>query len=116
MSGSRLYLVLLGILSLGLSSIAKADLHVQWISADKKLDCPSTCQETILKYAIPTGIDYKTGKPSFYICVTHKGHEWRAGYNINGGNSCISAFDGKEYHGTAYYCRCTNDPRPTIFR
>jgi hypothetical protein len=71
MSKARLSLVILGTLSLGLSSVAKADLYVQWYFADKKLDCPSTCQETGLKYAIPTGVDIKTGKPSFYICVTY---------------------------------------------
>jgi hypothetical protein len=115
MSRARLSLVILGTLSLGLSSVAKADLYVEWLFANK-LDCPSACQETGLKYAIPTGIDNKTGKPSFYICVTHKRREWRAGFNRNGENSCISAFDGKEHQGTEYYCRCTNNPRMRPFR
>jgi hypothetical protein len=117
--------VLLGTLSLGLSSVAKADLFVQWLLADKrmeKMDCISTCsQNPVIKFPIPTGIDRNTGKPSFFICVTHKesrrSSEWRAGFNKTGENSCVSAFDNDEvYHGTEYYCQCTNNTRPKIFR
>jgi hypothetical protein len=119
MSRARLSVVILGILSLGLSSVARANLHVEWIFA-KKLDCPSTCQKTGLKYAVPTGVDIKTGKPSFYICVTYGqdewgSAEWRVGFNRNGEKSCAIAFDGKEHHGIEYYCQCTNNSRPRIF-
>jgi len=88
MSRAKLFVVIFGILSLGLSSVAEArQLYVQWIFAGQKLDCPSTCQKTGLKYSIPTGVDIKTGKPSFYLCVTHKGREWRPGFNKTGENS-----------------------------
>jgi hypothetical protein len=35
MSKARLSLVILGTLSLGLSSVAKANLHVEWVYAKK---------------------------------------------------------------------------------
>lgn len=111
---TKLFLVvLLGTLSLGFSSVAKADLFVNWIIAYEKLDCPSSCGKTGLKFAIPTGIDHKTGKPSFFICVTRQGRggEWRAGYNKMGENTCATTFEGKEVLGTDYYCLCTNNPR-----
>ena len=115
-SFAKFFLVIFfGTLSLGFSSVAKADLSVQWLFADKKLDCPSNCKKTGLKYAVPTGIDQMTGKPSFYICVTYKDRGWQVGFNKNGENSCISVFDDKAHHGTQYYCQCTNNPRPQIF-
>jgi len=112
MSRAILSVVILGLLSLGFSSVAEAHKsYVQWYFADKKLDCPSTCGETGLKFAMPTGVDRRTGKLSFYMCLTSKERGWRPGFNRNGEKSCVSAFDGKEYHGVQYYCLCTNNRR-----
>ncbi|MEK8019185.1 MAG: hypothetical protein VSS75_020130 [Candidatus Parabeggiatoa sp.] len=119
-SSSKLSLVvLLGTLGLGLSSVAKADLYVNWIVAYDKQDCPSTCGQTrSLKFSMPTGIDHNNGKPSFFICVTRKerGGEWRTGFNTWEQNTCTTAFGDEVYHGDRYYCLCTNNPRSKIFR
>ncbi len=119
-SSSKLSLVvLLGTLGLGLSSVAKADLYVNWVSAHKKLDCPSTCGQTGLKFPIPTGIDRNLpkAKPSFFICITQKkGKAWHPGFNTWEQNTCTTAFGDEVYHGDRYYCLCTNNTRPKIFR
>ncbi|MEK8019475.1 MAG: hypothetical protein VSS75_021595 [Candidatus Parabeggiatoa sp.] len=111
---TKLFLMIfLGTLSLGLSSVAKAELFVNWVPAHKGLDCFSSCGKTSLKFPIPTGVDHQTSKPSFFICVTHqrRGGEWRGGFNKWDENSCATTFDGKEFLGTDYYCLCTNNPR-----
>jgi len=122
MSITRLSLVvLLGTLSLGLSSqaIAMRGLIVNWTSAPKKLDCPSTCGKTLLKHAVPTGLD-RTGKPSFNICLAFGKDSWgsegRVGFNLNGESSCITVIDKKMHSSSRYYCQCSNDPRPRIPR
>jgi hypothetical protein len=119
-SYARLSLVVfLGALALGLSSVAKAELYVQWVSAHKKLDCPATCGETGLKYTVPTGINRK-GKPSFHICLAFGddklGHGSRVGFNLNGEASCTTVVDNKIYQSKGYYCQCSNNPRPHIPR
>jgi len=113
---AKLFLpVFVGTLGLGFSAQAQARLAVDWVFAGQKLDCPATCGKTGLKFPIPTGFDHKTGKPSYYICATNKGDQWRAGYNMNGGTRCVIGIDNEEYHGTEYYCQCTNDPRRRPF-
>ena len=116
---ARLSLViLLGTLGLGLSFQAQAldGLIVDWVSAPKGLDCPSTCKKTLL-HAFPTGID-STGKISFYTCLAFGNDKWghgsRVGFNRNGESSCITVVDSKMYHSKGYYCQCTNNPRPRI--
>ena len=115
---AKLYLVvLLGTLALGLSSVVKAELFVQWTSASDKLDCPSTCGKTGLTHTVPTGLD-RTGKLSFHICLTFGRDSWgagsRVGFNRNGESSCTTIIDNKTYHSTGYYCQCSNNPRPRI--
>jgi hypothetical protein len=111
-------LILLGGLTLGLSSVAKADLSVNWLIAIDKLDCLKTCSENrFIKYPIPTGIDKNTRKPSFFICTTQKkGEAWQPGVNILGESTCTTAYGDDVYHGEKYFCLCTNNPRPKIFR
>lgn len=113
---SAILVVLLGTLSLGFSSqtLAKG-LFVNWVFAVEKTDCMATCGKTGLKYPTPTGIDRKIGKPSFFICATEK-KGWRAGFNKMGENTCTTVFDDKVHHGSEYFCQCTNNPRPKIFR
>jgi len=116
--------VFLGAMTLGFSSVAQADLYVQWLSAHKQQDCFSTCQTNrVTNFPMPTGIDRKTKTSNprdslFFICTTHKprGGEWRPGFNRTGNDSCVTTFDGKEYQGTEYYCLCTNNLRSKIFR
>jgi len=112
--------VLLGTLGLGFSSVAKSDLYVNWIVAYDKQDCPSTCEQTrILKFPIPTGVDRNLpkAKPSFFICITQKeGKAWHPGFNTWEQNTCTTAFGDEVYHGEEYFCLCTNNYRPKIFR
>ena len=113
-------IVLLGAFTLGFSSVAKADLFVNWIIAHDKQDCPSTCGKTGLKFAIPTGVDKnigKRGKPSFFICITQKKDQaWHPGFNTWGKNTCTTAFGDEVYHSEEYFCLCTNNRQPKIFR
>ena len=116
-STKLLILVFVSTLGLSFSSAAKANLFVQWIFAHQKQDCLTTCGETRgLKFPVPTGVDSELKKPSFFICVTETDKDWRAGFNKVGENSCTTAVDGKEYHGTKYYCYCTNNPRSKLFK
>jgi len=111
--------MLVGMLTLGLSNVAQADLYLNWLFARDKLDCPSSCGKTTgLKFAMPTGVDRKAGKPSFFICITQKkrGGEWHPGFNTWGKNTCTAAFGDEVYHGDKYFCLCTNNPRSKIFR
>jgi hypothetical protein len=110
--------VLLGALTLGLSSVAKADLKVQWMSGYDKQDCLKTCSKNrVTTYPIPTGIAKNTRKPSFFICTTQKKREaWQPGFNLLGESSCTTAFGDEVYHGEQYYCLCTNNTHPKIFR
>lgn len=111
--------LLVGALTLGLSNVAQADIYYNWLIAIDKLDCPSTCKKNpAIKFAIPTGIDHNSGKPSFFMCVTSKerGGEWHPGFNTWGKSTCTTAFGDEVYHGEQYYCLCTNNPRPQIFR
>jgi len=111
--------VFVGTLGLGFSTQAQADdLNVNWLFAQKKLDCPSTCsQNRFIKYAMPTGYDKNLRKATFFICITEKKNKgWHPGFNVWGQNACTTTFDGEEYQGTSYFCLCTNNRSPKIFR
>ena len=111
--------LLVGALALGISSVAKAfDLKVQWLSAHKKQDCPTTCgQNRVTKYAMPIGYDNNLRKATFFICITQKESKaWHPGFNVWGQNTCTAAFGDEVYHGEQYYCLCTNNTHPNIFR
>ena len=110
--------VFFGAMTLGFSSVAQADLYVQWLSAHKKLDCFSTCQTNrVTNFPMPTGYEKGVKKPTYFICTGKvKGDGWRAGFNRWGENTCsIVGLDHKEYLATKYYCLCTNNP-PKPFR
>jgi|GEM_PF-1622354 len=106
--------ILLGAMTLGLSSVAVAKddfVATNWIAAHKKLDCPTTCRENFaLKYVMMGGVDQKERKP-LSICATSKidkrgrrQGEWLVGYNRWKENTCIVGIDGKEYRGEKYFC------------
>jgi hypothetical protein len=101
--------VLLGSLSLSLSSIAQATpTFINWMPASKKLDCPMTCKAR-KKYVIMSGTDHKDGKP-ISICTTKKKKrgEWLVGYNLWKENTCAVVAGDEVYHGKDYFCLCTN--------
>jgi len=108
-SYTKLYLAvaLLGMLSLGLSSVAKAGVFVNWMSAHKKLDCPMTCKARDM-YVIMSGTDHKQDKP-LSVCTTKKDKrgEWLVGYNRWQEKTCIVGIGDKAYHGDRYFCLCT---------
>ena len=113
--------LLVGTLSLGFSSVANAGMMVNWVHASKQLDCQRTCGATGLTYPIFADVerikDSRKFKP-ISICATNKNHrahrnKWLTGYNIGtfdveAKSSCIISVDGKEYHGTNYFCLCTD--------
>jgi hypothetical protein len=109
---AKLFLVILvGTLGLGLSSIANAAGYVVGWIPNYETDCPSSCGKTGLKFAIPGGVDTKTGRASFFVCITKVGKEWRVGYNQWDKNSCAIGIDGKEHQGEKYYCLCSTVPQ-----
>jgi hypothetical protein len=109
---AKLFLVIfLGTLGLGFSSVTNAaGYNVGWIP-NYETDCPSSCKRTMLKFAIPGGVDANTGMASFFICVTQVGDEWRTGYNQWDKNSCTIGINGKEHQGEKYYCLCSTVPQ-----
>ena len=63
----RLFSVMLLTLSLGLSSAAQADM--KWFETIRH-SCPTVCQNTGYKFAVPSGIHRITGK-TFYMCAVN---------------------------------------------
>jgi hypothetical protein len=97
-------------MTLGISSVAKADLYVNWIGAYKKLDCPRTCGATGLTYPMFAAID-KNNKPISICALKTKDKykeqgEWLVGYNRWEQKSCTVAIGDKVVHSERYYCLC----------
>ncbi|MEK8019349.1 MAG: hypothetical protein VSS75_020955 [Candidatus Parabeggiatoa sp.] len=119
--GSKSYaklslVVLLSTLSLGLSSVAKADM--KWVETIKQY-CPTLCQKTDYKFAVPGGINPRAtqarGSESvYYVCATlYSG--WRIGYNIDYQHDrCYTGFRSSEHYGEHYFCLCSNQQIPLI--
>jgi len=106
-----LLFLVVGTFSLSLSSVAKAGGYtVSWIP-NYKTDCPSSCKQTMVKFAIPGGVNANTGRASFFVCITEVGKEWRTGYNQWEKNSCTIGIRGKEHQGKKYYCLCSTVPQ-----
>ncbi|MEK8022030.1 MAG: hypothetical protein VSS75_034570 [Candidatus Parabeggiatoa sp.] len=99
--------VLLGALTLGISSVANANTMINWIYAKNKLDCPMTCR-ALEMYVIMGGTDHKDRKP-ISVCTTKKGRdgEWLVGYNRWKETTCIVSIGEEVYRGERYYCLCT---------
>ena len=115
--------LLVGALALGISSVAKADsLKVQWLQVSYKkanLDCPSACgKNPVTTYSMFGSID-KNNKP-LSICLTKKEKEWLVGYNRWQEKTCIVGVDDQKpqgiHQGTNFYCLCTNNISPKVFR
>ncbi|MEK8019186.1 MAG: hypothetical protein VSS75_020135 [Candidatus Parabeggiatoa sp.] len=102
--------VLSGALTLGLSSVANANIMMSWIPADKKLDCPMTCRaNSVIPYPMFAGID-KNNKP-ISLCTTKdkKSREWLLGNNRWEQKTCTVAIGDKIVHSDRYYCLCHNN-------
>jgi len=121
---------LLGLLSLGISPVAKAELHVQWLMSRGGQDCVKTCAKNrVTTYPMYSSVEHIKGsnkvKP-ISICATNKNYKdrrnkWLTGYNLSTGeveakSSCIISVDGKEVQGKRYYCLCTNHPLQPLGR
>ena len=102
--------------TLGLSSVAQADM--KWVETARQY-CPKVCQNTDHKFAVPSGIHKKTGKP-YYICAVSYGRTgWRAGYNIEWDKqSCFAQWhkrdSGKNSYMEHYFCLCSDTKIPLI--
>ena len=116
MSNVRLYLVvLLG--TLGLSSVAQADM--KWIETMGH-PCPTLCQKTAYKFAVPSGTHSVTGK-TFYMCAAnYAGTGWRGGFNIGWkgmDHKCFAQWhrsSGPASYSEHYFCLCSDTKIPQI--
>jgi len=109
--------ILLGSLNLGIAEVAQAE--VKWVESLNGF-CPTVCQKTDYKFAVPAGIHTKATKARgteqvFYVCATYfKG--WSVGFNIEFIDSrCYTAFHrGGSSYGEHYLCLCTNQEIPPV--
>jgi hypothetical protein len=108
--------LVMGVLGLGFSSVAKAD--VVWIETINQY-CPTLCKKTDYKFAVPGGINPRATKARgsesvYYVCATHLSG-WRIGYNIDyRPQRCYTGFRGSEYYREHYFCLCSNQEIPLI--
>jgi hypothetical protein len=108
--------ILLGSLNLGLAKVAQAD--VKWVESLRGF-CPTVCQKTDYKFAMPGGINPKATKARksesvYYVCAAHYSG-WRIGYNINYQHDrCYTGFRGNENYGEVYLCLCTDKEMPPV--
>jgi hypothetical protein len=117
-----------GVLTLGLSSVAQADM--KWFETINKF-CPTVCQKNAeskynkknaaYKFAVPSGIHKQTGK-TFYMCaVDYARTGWRGGYNIGWkgmDHKCFAQWvrknSGKNSYSEHYFCLCADTEIPLI--
>jgi hypothetical protein len=111
------FVILVGSLGLGLSSVANADdrVMIDWVPS-YEANCPKSCKKTGLKFAFASGFDYSINRGSFFVCITKVGKEWRAGYNQWDKDSCTIGINGKEHEGKEYYCLCSTKPKQPFGR
>jgi hypothetical protein len=112
---ARLSLTAVVYLSLGFSSVAQADM--KWFETMRGF-CPTVCQGTDYKFAVPSGIHSVTGK-TFYMCaVDYARTGWRGGYNIEwGSHKCFAQWvrtGGKNSYREHYFCLCADTEIPLI--
>jgi len=118
--------LVMGVLSLGFSSQAKADM--KWVETINGF-CPTVCQEkaadkynkenAAYKYAVPSGINpiatkARGSESVYYICATWASG-WRIGYNIDyQRDRCYTGFRGGETWGEHYLSNCTDQEMPLL--
>jgi len=100
------------------SEVARADM--KWVETIRGY-CPTLCQKTDYKFAVPGGINPKATKARgsesvYYVCATNIAFAgWRIGYNIDyQSQRCYTGFRGSEHHGVHYFCQCSNQEIPLI--
>jgi hypothetical protein len=108
--------LIISVLGLGLAEVAKAD--VKWVETLRGF-CPTVCQQTNYKFAVPGGINPRATKARgsesvYYVCATgYSG--WRIGYNIDYQHDrCYTGFRGGETWGEHYLCLCTDQEMPPV--
>ena len=111
--------ILLGSLNLGLAEVAKADM--KWVETINQY-CPTVCQQTDYKFAVPGGINPRATKARgsesvYYVCATDFSG-WRIGYNIDyQRDRCYAEWHrlgGGNSFGEHYLCLCTNQEIPPV--
>ncbi len=88
-----------------------------WIETIRQA-CPSVCQKTDYKFAVPAGIHPRATKARgtesvYYVCATHFAG-WRVGYNINYIDDLCYSDYRQAIYGESYYCLCSDKPVPPI--
>jgi hypothetical protein len=108
--------IVLTVLSLGLAEVAQAE--VKWVETGRQY-CPTVCQQTDYKFAVPGGINPRATKARgsesvYYVCATlYSG--WRIGYNIDyQRDRCYTGFRGGETWGEHYRSDCTDKEVPPL--
>jgi hypothetical protein len=118
--------VLLGALTLGLSSVAQADN--KWFETVRGY-CPDVCQKNAkygreenqkYTFAVPAGVHDK-GKIHYICAVNYAGTGWRGGHNIDWGvvkGFCYAQWhkkdSGKNSYREHYLCLCTDQEMPPL--
>jgi hypothetical protein len=109
--------MLFGSLSLGFVDVAQANM--KWVETINGF-CPTVCQLTDYKFAVPAGIHSVTGK-TFYMCaVNYARTGWRGGYNIEWkgmSDRCFAQWirtGGRNSYAQHYLCLCTDKEMPPV--
>ena len=108
--------LIISVLSLGFSAQTFADM--KWVETVRQY-CPTTCQQTDYKFAVPGGINPRAAEARgsesvYYVCATHFSG-WRIGYNIDYyQRQCYTGFRSSEHYGEHYFCLCSNQEIPLI--
>jgi hypothetical protein len=111
-------ILIMSVLSLGLAEIAQADM--KWVETINQY-CPTLCQNTDYKFAVPGGINPLATKARgsesvYYICATWFSG-WRIGYNIDyQRDRCYTGFRKYEHYGEVYRSDCTDKEMPPVDR
>jgi len=108
---SKFFVVLMFLLGfVGFSSVANAELYVQWLSAyNKNLDCSSNCKTNpVIPYPMFASAD-NNNKPITICAAKNHKKEWVVGNNRWGQKTCTIAVRDKVFHRKKYYCLCHND-------
>ncbi len=111
-------LLIMSVLSLGLAEVAQADM--KWVETINQY-CPTLCQKTDYKFAVPAGTNPRAEKARgteqvYYVCATNIAFAgWRIGYNIDYNEQrCYTGFRGGETWGEHYLCLCTDKEMPPL--
>ncbi|RKZ58716.1 MAG: hypothetical protein DRR08_15710 [Candidatus Parabeggiatoa sp. nov. 2] len=103
-------------LNLGVAEVAQAE--VKWVESLNGF-CPTVCQQTDYKFAVPGGINPRATKARgsesvYYVCATLFSG-WRIGFNIDyQQDRCYTGFRSSEHYGELYHGDCTDQEMPPV--